>query len=103
MAWETPTVTEDEVRKVVAEMTTNPDPEREYELRHPDCVIDIPQSGERFAREGMREVQRNFPGGAPEMNVARLAGEGDVWVAGGASPRRIDEPVSRFEIAPHPL
>ena len=81
MAWETPTVTEDEVRKVVAEMTTNPDPEREYELRHPDCVIDIPQSGERFDRDGMREVQRNFPGGAPVMNVARLAGEGDIWVA----------------------
>ena len=74
-------MTEDEVRKVVAEMTTNPDPEREYELRHPDCVIDIPQSGERFDRDGMREVQRNFPGGAPDMNLARLAGEGDVWVA----------------------
>ena len=81
MAWETPTVTEDEVRNVVAEMTTNPDPEREYELRHPDCVVDIPQSGERFDREGMREVQRNFPGGAPKMNVVRLAGEGNVWVA----------------------
>ena len=74
-------MTEYQVRKVVAEMTTNPDPEREYELRHPDCVIDIPQSGERFDRDGMREVQRNFPGGAPDMNLARLAGEGDVWVA----------------------
>jgi SnoaL-like domain len=74
-------VTEDEVRQLVAEMTTDPDPEREYELRHADCVIDIPQSGERFDRDGMREVQRNFPGGAPQMNLARLSGEGDVWVA----------------------
>ena len=41
-------VTEDEVREVVAQMTTDPDPEREYELRHFECVIDIPQSGERF-------------------------------------------------------
>jgi hypothetical protein len=74
-------VTEDEVRQVVAEMTTAPDAEREYELRHPSCLIDIPQSGERFDREGMLEVQRNFPGGPPEMRLERLAGEGDVWVA----------------------
>ena len=74
-------MTEDEVRAVIAEMTTDPDPEREYKLRHADCVIDIPQSGERFDRDGMREVQRNFPGGAPDMYLARLAGEGDVWVA----------------------
>jgi ketosteroid isomerase-like protein len=74
-------VTEEDVRGVVAEMTANPDPEREYGLRHGDCLIDIPQSGERFDREGMREVQRNFPGGAPDMKLTRLAGEGDVWVA----------------------
>jgi hypothetical protein len=74
-------MTENEVRRLLAEMTTDPDPEREYELRHPDCLIDIPQSGERFDRDGMREVQRNFPGGAPEMDLARLTGEGDVWVA----------------------
>jgi hypothetical protein len=74
-------VREDEVRKLIVEITTDPNPEREYELRHPDCLIDIPQSGERFDREGMREMQRNFPGGPPAMNLARLAGEGDVWVA----------------------
>jgi len=70
-----------EVRNVIAEMTTDPDTEREYELRHADCVIDIPQSGERFDRAGMRQVQRNFPGGAPQMQLARLGGGGDVWVA----------------------
>jgi hypothetical protein len=74
-------VTKDEVRRIVGEMTTDPDPEREYQFRHPDCLIDIPQSGERFDRDGMREVQRGFPGGAPDMNLKRLAGEGDVWVA----------------------
>jgi hypothetical protein len=71
----------EQVRGVIAEMTADPDPEREYELRHADCLIDIPQSGERFDREGMREMQRNFPGGPPDMNVKRLAGQGDVWVA----------------------
>ncbi|HSD25632.1 MAG TPA: nuclear transport factor 2 family protein [Solirubrobacterales bacterium] len=74
-------MTEKQVRKVIVEITTDPNAEREYELRHPDCLIDIPQSGERFDRDGMREVQRNFPGGPPEMRLERLAGEGDVWVA----------------------
>jgi hypothetical protein len=72
---------EREVRALLAEITTDPDAEREYELRHPDCLIDIPQSGERFDRQGMREMQRNFPGGPPAMRLERLAGEGDVWVA----------------------
>jgi SnoaL-like domain len=74
-------VTEEEVRRLLAEITAEPDPEHEYELRHPDCLVDIPQSGERFDREGLREMQRNFPGGPPEMNLVRLAGEGDAWVA----------------------
>jgi SnoaL-like domain len=74
-------VRKDEVRKLIAEMTTDPDAEREYELRHAECVIDIPQSGEHFDREGMLEMQRNFPGGPPDMQLQRLAGEGDVWVA----------------------
>jgi hypothetical protein len=74
-------VNEDQVRQVLAGYTIAPDAEREYELRHPDCVIDIPQSGERFDRDGMREVQRAFPGGPPEMQLDRLAGEGGVWVA----------------------
>ena len=74
-------MTEDEVRRLLDEITADPDPEREYELRRADCLIDIPQSGERFDRDGMRELQRNFPGGAPRMDLKRLAGEGDVWVA----------------------
>jgi hypothetical protein len=74
-------VTEEEVRALIGEITADPDPEREYELRHPDCRIDIPQSRERFDRDGMREVQRNFPGGPPAMNLKRLAGQEDVWVA----------------------
>ena len=78
-------MTEGEVLELVGEITTDPDPEREYELRHPDCLIEIPQSGERFDRDGMLEFQRNFPGGAPEMKLQRLTGEGDVWVAELAS------------------
>ena len=73
-------MTEDEVRKVVAEMTTNPDPEREYDLRHPDCVIDIRsrESG-RPRRDAGGAAQ--LPGRGSDADLARLAGEGDVWVA----------------------
>jgi hypothetical protein len=74
-------VTEEQVRELITAMTSDPEPEGEYELRRPDCLIDIPQSGERFDRDGMRELQRNFPGGAPTMDLKRLAGEGDAWVA----------------------
>jgi len=72
---------EPQVRELLQRITSNPDPEHEYELRHPDCLIDIPQSGERFDREGMRNMQRNFPGGPPAMKLQRIAGSGDVWVA----------------------
>jgi hypothetical protein len=78
-------VTEAEVRDLIGEITADPDPDREYELRHPDCRIDIPQSGERFDRDGMRGFQRNFPGGPPEMRLQRLTGNDDVWVAELAS------------------
>jgi hypothetical protein len=74
-------VKEEQVRGLIPEMTADPDPEHEYELRHPDCLIDIPQSGGRFDRDGMRELQRSFPGGPPDMSLKRLAGEGNVWVA----------------------
>jgi hypothetical protein len=55
------------------------DPDLEYEDRHPDCVIEIPQSGEVFDRDGMRGMQREFPGGAPKMKLERLTGHGDEW------------------------
>ena len=55
------------------------DPELEYEDRHPDCVIEIPQSGEVFDRDGVLGMQRDFPGGAPKMKLERLTGHGDNW------------------------
>ena len=55
------------------------DPELEYEDRHPDCVIEIPQSGEVFDRDGVLGMQREFPGGAPKMKLVRLTGHGDEW------------------------
>jgi hypothetical protein len=58
---------------------TGGDPELEYEDRHADCVIEIPQSGEVFDRDGVLGMQRDFPGGAPKMKLVRLSGHGDSW------------------------
>jgi hypothetical protein len=61
-------------------------PEREYELRRPDFVMEMPQSGERVrGREAMRELQRNFPGGGPSVVLRRVVGAGQVWVVEATS------------------
>lgn len=56
--------------------------EREYELRRPDFVMEMPQSGERVrGRDAMRELQRRFPGGVgPSVALRRVVGGGRVWV-----------------------
>ena len=57
-------------------------PEREYELRRPDFVMEMPQSGERVrGREDMRRMQESFPGGGPAFTLRRVVGCGRVWVA----------------------
>ena len=57
-------------------------PAREYEVRRPDVVIDIPQSGERFrGRDSIRTMQETWPGPAPAITVRKVTGGGHVWVA----------------------
>jgi hypothetical protein len=54
-------------------------PEGEYEDHHPDCVIEFPQSGEIFDRDGLRGMQYEYPGEAPRATLKRLTGNGDEW------------------------
>jgi hypothetical protein len=55
--------------------------EREYLLRRPDFVMEMPQSGERIrGRDAMRELQRRFPGGGPSVVLRRVVGGARVWV-----------------------
>lgn len=55
-------------------------PQEEYEIRAPDCVIDMPQSGERIVgRDKMREMQEHFPN-PPAAQVRRITGSGDLFV-----------------------
>jgi hypothetical protein len=60
-------------------------PEAEYELRHPDYVMDMPQSGERIrGRDAMRAMQEQYPA-PPDITVNRVTGEGKTWVIEGVN------------------
>src|SRR5918998_2076881 len=59
--------------------------EDEYRVRHPDYVMEMPQSGERIrGREAMRAMQEAFPA-PPTITVRRVVGAGHVWVLEGAN------------------
>ena len=52
----------------------------EYELRHDDYVMEMPQSGERIrGRDNMRAMQEVYPN-PPDAVLRRIVGSGDVWV-----------------------
>jgi ketosteroid isomerase-like protein len=47
-------------------------------------VQDWPQSGERVrGKQACLNIVRNYPGGPPRMELARISGEGDHWVVEG--------------------
>lgn len=61
------------------------DAAKEYELRHDDVVIDMPQSGERISgRDNLKAMQDAYPG-PPTVTIRRIVGSGDVWVVEGRS------------------
>lgn len=78
---------EQEVREFWFERLQHLNAEAEYELRHPDYVMEMPQSGERVrGRDNMlafqRTLQENF-GQPPAIQPRRVVGAGDVWVVEG--------------------
>ena len=53
---------EHQAQDFLVEMFTHLSAEAEYELRHEDYVMEMPQSGERISgREKMREFQEAYP------------------------------------------
>jgi hypothetical protein len=57
-------------------------PEREYGLRRPDFVMDMPQSRERIrGRDALRTMQETFPAPAPAISLRRVIGARRVWIA----------------------
>jgi hypothetical protein len=71
---------ERDVHELFFERLQHLSPEAEYELRHPDYVMEMPQSGERIrGRDKMREFQEAYPN-PPSIIPRRVVGSGDVWV-----------------------
>ena len=57
-------------------------PEREYDLRRPDFVMEMPQSCERIRGRGtLRTMQESFPAPAPAITLRKVTGARHVWVA----------------------
>ena len=72
---------EHEVRELFQRLREAMDPEAEYRERHQDYLLKLPQSGERMDRDGLRRLQEHFPDGAPRIQLRRLIGAGDLWIA----------------------
>ena len=73
---------EREVQKLFERLRSAMDPAVEYAERHEDYLLELPQSGERLDRDGLRRLQETFPGGRPpRIQLLRVTGSGDVWVA----------------------
>jgi hypothetical protein len=78
-------VDEREVRHLFERFFADLTPEQEFEARHPDYVMEMPQSGERIrTRETMRAFQEGYPN-PPSITLRRIVGSGDVWVVEGRS------------------
>lgn len=53
----------------------------EFELRHEDYVMEVPQSGERITgRDRMRAMQQSFPGPPPSIRINRVTGAHRSWL-----------------------
>ncbi len=74
---------EQEAHCFLTELFSNLSAEAEYELRHPDYVMEMPQSGESIrGRENMREFQEAYPT-PPSIQVRRVLVRGGLWVVEG--------------------
>ncbi|WP_052685029.1 hypothetical protein [Lentzea aerocolonigenes] len=75
----------DAMRKGVELMFGDLDPLSEYELRSPDYVMEMPQSGETIrGRDAMRSMQEAFPK-PPTIALRRVTGSGLFWIVEGVN------------------
>jgi hypothetical protein len=71
---------EQEASHFLTELLPKLSPEEEYEIRHEDYVMEMPQSGERIrGREKMREFQEAYPN-PPTMELRRVLVRDGLWV-----------------------
>src|SRR5919107_3063493 len=76
---------EEQARQFLIQLYSNLSPEEEYNLRHQDYVMEMPQSGERFrGRENMRAFQRargNHAIPPRSLKLRRVLVKEGLWVA----------------------
>jgi hypothetical protein len=72
------------VEKIMTRMVEAMDPALEYELRHPGFVAEMPQSGERFDRDGLKAMQEAYPH-PPKIELRRITGGGESWTVEAVS------------------
>ncbi len=77
---------EQEAYHFLTELLSNLIPGEEYDVRHEDYVMEMPQSGERFrGRENMRAFQEAYPTppGGVSIRLRRVLVREGLWVAEG--------------------
>jgi SnoaL-like protein len=76
---------EQQTSHFLTELLPKLSPEEEYEIRHEDYVMEMPQSGERIrGRQKMRAFQEAYPN-PPAMRLRRIIVEGHLWIMEGVS------------------
>ena len=76
---------EQDAHRFLMELLSNLSPEEEYNVRHQDYVMEMPQPGERFqGRENMREFQVAYPT-PPSIQVRRVLVREGLWVVEGVN------------------
>ena len=79
---------EQRARQFLTELFTNLSAEAEYETRHDDYVMEMPQSGERIrGRENMRAFQRSFADNSnpPTIHLRQVTVRDGLWILEGVN------------------
>jgi hypothetical protein len=76
---------EQEAHRFLVELFSNLSAQKEYELRHQDYVMEMPQSGEFIrGRDKMREFQEAYPT-PPSIQLRRVLVRDGLWVVEGVN------------------
>jgi SnoaL-like domain len=76
---------EQQAHHFLAELFSDLSVEAEYEMRHKDYVMEMPQSGERIrGREKMRQFQDAYPS-PPTIQLRRVVVREGLWVIEGVN------------------
>ena len=76
---------EQQAYKFLKELFVSLSAEAEYELRHEDYVMEMPQSGERIrGRDRMREFQEAYPT-PPTIQLRRVVVSERLWIVEGVN------------------